>query len=277
MAINQAQAQPYNQNFNQEIEQAIAQKQLLINSLNNSDVSQAQRDDFIKQIRSIDDLLGKALQNSGQNSGQNFEQNPTQNLQNQNLATSKVSLNELNLQAKVSNLEKSLEAQNAKNQELQSVIIRLQQNQNQPFTQSSAQSPTNIPLNINNISNDLNNKLIQNTSKNISIASGLSTDIIKEYFYLGWDYLARDRLPKILSTRLWLVVGGSYFTQALGQDNTLKIVSIVLMVVFYILSEIVLKMSDNAQNNSQNSAQNGLQNRSQNNIQKLNMQNPKFY
>jgi len=90
----------------------------------------------------------------------------------------------------------------------------------------------------------LSEKIVLNTS----VLTGASPKTLKGYLYLAWDYVARDRLPKLLSTRLFLVLGGGYITERLGTDTTLKIISIVILVVFYILSELVVKLASKSGN-----------------------------
>ena len=226
---------PSNAEFIQEIEQAVMQKQSLLSSLNDFEIGANQRIEINQKIQDIDKyLVGVINQN---NSNSTSTQNP------------KPSLNELNLQAKVVNLQSGLETQMAQNQNLQNAIQNLQKNGlgalNPIITnQISGYVNSNYDL----VSTGLGEKILVNTSK----FTGIRPTSLKDYLYIGWDYLVRNRLPKLLSTRLWLVVGGGYITEMLGQDTTLKIVSITLLVVFYIVSEVLVKMSsDMAQTKNQ--------------------------
>jgi ribosome-associated translation inhibitor RaiA len=215
-----------NAEFIQEIEQAVIEKQNLLSSLSKFEINPAERTQINQKIQEIDKyLVSIANQN---NSSSTTSQNPTP------------SLNDLNLQAKVTNLQSSLEAQIAQNQNLQAAIQNLQKNGISAINPNLANQISGyVNTNYGQTSAGLTEKIINNASK----ITGIKPTSLRDYLYLGWDYLVRDRLPKLLSTRLWLVVGGSYITEMLGQDTTLKIVSIVLLVVFYVVSEVIVKMS----------------------------------
>jgi len=225
---------PTNAEFIQEIEQAVVEKQNLLSSLTNFEIDATARNQINQKIQEIDKyLVGIVSQNTTNASTQNSRPN----------------LNELNLQAKVSNLQTTLDAQMAQNQNLQTAIQNLQKNGIGAINPNLTNQISGfVNTNYGQTSAGLGEKIVDNTAK----ITGIKPTNIKDYLYLGWDYLVRDRLPKLLSTRLWLVVGGSYITEMLGQDTTLKIVSIVLLVVFYVVSEVIVKMSsDMAQNKNQ--------------------------
>lgn len=216
---------PTNAEFIQEIEQAVVEKQNLLSSLTNFEVDATERNQINQKIQEIDKyLVGIVSQSDGNTSTQNTRPN----------------LNELNLQAKVATLQTTLETQTAQNQNLQAALQNLQKNgigALNPIITNQISGYVNS--NYDQKTAGLGEKILVNTSK----LTGIRPTSLKDYLYIGWDYLVRNRLPKLLSTRLWLVVGGGYITEMLGEDTTLKIVSITLLVVFYVVSEVIVKMS----------------------------------
>ena len=215
---------PFDSNFTQEIEQAVIQKQALIASLSNPEMDQARKQLTNQKIDDLTSFLNNFYNSVGSSND------------------SKTSLSELNLQAKLDYLQKNIEVLTIQNQELRTTIQNGEKNM--PVLPGSQNKTTQkiistVNQNFGQASTTLSDKIIQNTVT----LTGVSPRTLKEYLYLGWDYLVRDRLPKLLSTRLFLVVGGGYITERLGTDTTLKIVSIVLLVVFYIISEMVVKLA----------------------------------
>jgi hypothetical protein len=226
---------PTNAEFIQEIEQAVMEKQKLLSGLTSFDIGNDERDKINQKIQDIDKYLVGVVNQSN---------NPT------TTQSTRPNLSELNLQAKIANLQSSLDSQIAQNQNLQSAIQNLQKNGVMAINPNlTNQISGYVNTNYGQTSAGLGEKIIDNTSK----ITGIKPRNIKDYLYLGWDYLVRDRLPKLLSTRLWLVIGGSYITEMLGQDTTLKIVSIVLLVVFYLVSEVIVKMSSDMAKNTEQS------------------------
>lgn len=214
----------FNPNLIQEIEQAVLQKQSLVLSLANPQLESSQKTQTNQKIAELNIFLNKFYAVLDSN-------------QNPNLNT-RATLNELNLQGKLENVQKNLTLQIQQNLELQNTLKNYQTK-----IGNEAKIANIINQNTQEVKDQLKHQIELKNAENNTDLNQLKPKTLKQYLYLGWDYLVRDRLPKLLSTRLFLVIGGGYITEKLGTDTTLKIISIVILVVFYILSEMIVKLA----------------------------------
>ncbi|GAB4145939.1 MAG: hypothetical protein OHK0017_06100 [Patescibacteria group bacterium] len=72
-----------------------------------------------------------------------------------------------------------------------------------------------------------------------------SPDSTKGYFKSAMDYILKDRLPKLFSTRLWLVLGGGgYIIQDYSSiSNLVKVGLVAGLIAVYVVSEMYVKRS----------------------------------
>ncbi len=156
----------FNPNLIQEIEQAVLQKQSLVLSLANPQLESSQKTQTNQKIAELNIFLNKFYAVLDSN-------------QNPNLNT-RATLNELNLQGKLENVQKNLTLQIQQNLELQNTLKNYQTK-----IGNEAKIANIINQNTQEVKDQLKHQIELKNAENNTDLNQLKPKTLKQYLYLG--------------------------------------------------------------------------------------------